>query len=94
MIASPLHRALPDAYVSAFLLRELLEVATVEDLIGWTEEPVLLPRVNFGQHRGCAWDAVPLNYLEWVADRSELNDDIRCSARHHRRLRLGQVMVR
>jgi exodeoxyribonuclease X len=43
VIASCAHRALPDAYVTAFLLRELLELATVEELIAWTCEPTLLP---------------------------------------------------
>ena len=52
VIASPPHRALPDAYVTAFILRELLELATVEELIAWTGEPALLPRVTFGQYRG------------------------------------------
>jgi exodeoxyribonuclease X len=91
VIANPTHRALPDAYVTAFLLRELLEAATVEELIAWTGEPVLLPRVTFGRYRGSNWDEVPADYLAWVAGQSELGEDIKFTARHHRRLRLGQV---
>ena len=34
-IAGTPHRALPDAYVTAFVLRELLEMETVEELIAW-----------------------------------------------------------
>ena len=90
-VASGAHRALPDAYVTAFILRELLELATVEELIAWTDEPALLTRVTFGQHRGCGWDEVPADYLAWVVDRSELGEDIKFTAQHHRRLRLGQV---
>ena len=90
-MSSGAHRTLPDAYVTAFILRELLEVATVEELTAWTGEPALLPSVTFGQHRGCRWDEVPPDYLAWIADRSELGDDIKFTARHHRRLRLGQV---
>jgi exodeoxyribonuclease X len=33
MIASSSHRALPDAYVTAFILRELLEAATLDELL-------------------------------------------------------------
>ena len=91
VIANPPHRALPDAYVTAFVLRELLELATVEELIAWTGEPALLPSVTFGQYRGRGWDEVPLDYLAWIVDRSELGEDIRFTAQHHRRLRLGQV---
>ena len=90
-IASGAHRALPDAYVTAFILRELLELATKEELIAWTGEPALLPRVTFGQHRGRGWDEVPLDYLAWIVDRSELGEDIKYTAQHHRRLRLGPV---
>ena len=43
--ASPVHRAQPDAFVTSLILCELLRVATVDDLIAWTDEPVLLPTV-------------------------------------------------
>jgi exodeoxyribonuclease X len=91
VLASPPHRAGPDAYVTAFILRELLELATVDELIAWTGEPALLPRVTFGQHRGCGWDEVPPDYLAWIADRSELGEDVKYTARHHRRQRLEQM---
>ena len=81
------HRALPDAYVTAFILRELLEVARAEDLIAWTKEPVLLPRITFGWHRGCSWSEVPEDYLEWIVDRSELGEEIKFTAAHHRSCR-------
>ena len=91
MISGTPHRALPDAYVTAFILREAVELATVKELIAWTGEPALLPRVTFGRYRGSNWDEVPADYLAWVADRSELGEHIRFTAQHHRRLRLGQV---
>ncbi len=78
------HRALPDAYVTTFLPRELLERAAIEDLIRWTQEPLLLPGVSFGKHRGAAWGDLPLDYLEWIIDKSDLNDDIKYTASHYR----------
>ncbi|HEX2552510.1 MAG TPA: exonuclease domain-containing protein [Microvirga sp.] len=83
-IATPPHRPLPDALVTAHILRELLRVATVEELITWTDEPALLPRVTFGRHRGCSWSEVPTDYLAWVVERSELGHDIKFTAEHHR----------
>jgi exodeoxyribonuclease X len=85
IIASSAHRALPDAYVTAFLLRELLKVASVEDLVAWTTQPALLPRVMFGKHRGSAWSEVPVDYLVWIVERSDLNDDVKFTANHYRR---------
>jgi exodeoxyribonuclease X len=90
VIAGTPHRALPDAYVTAFLLREILELVTVEELIALTREPALLPRVTFGRYRGSNWEEVPVDYLAWIADRSELGEDVKYTAEHHRRL-LGQV---
>ena len=91
VIAGTPHRALHDAYVTAFVLRELLKLATVDELIAWTGEPALLPRITFGRYRGSNWDQIPLDYLAWVGGQSELGEDIKFTARHHRRLRLGQL---
>src|SRR3546814_20802012 len=48
--ALPTHRALPDAYVTAFTLREALNAGnSVEKLIQWTNEPALLVRCKIGE---------------------------------------------
>jgi exodeoxyribonuclease X len=46
---------------------------------------VLLPRVLFGKYRGSAWTEVPVDYLDWITDRSDLNDDVKFTASHYRR---------
>jgi exodeoxyribonuclease X len=51
----PAHRALPDAYVTAHHLRDLLNLAPLEELLAWSREPGLLPRVPAGEARGKAW---------------------------------------
>jgi exodeoxyribonuclease X len=90
-IANCAHRAFPDAYVTAFILRELLAVASVDELITWTNEPVLLPKVTFGKHRGADWSDVPIDYLAWVADKSDLSGDIKFTADYYRRIRQQQA---
>lgn len=65
--ASLAHRAGPDAYVTAWLLRELLKSVTLQDLIAWSAEPKVYPRISFGKHRGAAWKDVPADYLQWLA---------------------------
>ena len=57
-LADRAYRALPDAYVPAHLLREILKHASIDELIRWTNEPALLPRVPFGKHRGQNWTDV------------------------------------
>jgi exodeoxyribonuclease X len=90
-LATPAHRALPDAYVTALLLRELLQVASVDDLVAWTDEPGLLPRVTFGRHRGCRWDEVPTDYLEWIVEQSDHNEDVKFTAAHALNARYGTL---
>jgi exodeoxyribonuclease X len=85
VLANMTHRALPDAYVSAFILRELLERAPVEDLIRWTREPMLLSIMPFGKYKGWAFRDIPLDYLDWIIERSDLSEDVKFTAEHHRR---------
>lgn len=51
----PAHRALPDAYVTAHHLRDMLNEASLEQLLAWSQEPGLLPRVPTGPDRGKPW---------------------------------------
>jgi exodeoxyribonuclease X len=77
-IGLPAHRALPDAYVTAHHLRDMLAEASVETLIAWSREPGLLPRVPAGPERGKAWSRLTTETLRgFTGDRDE---DIRFSA--------------
>ena len=73
---SAMHRALPDALVTATLLiHELKELfsrskdptsITVEGLISWIAEPMLLTTCRFGKHKGSNWSDIPRDYLQWI----------------------------
>jgi exodeoxyribonuclease X len=65
-LGMPPHRALPDCHVTARILIKALSMASVEQLIAWSEEPPLLPRVPMGKHFGKPWSEVPTDYLEWA----------------------------
>jgi exodeoxyribonuclease X len=62
----PPHRALPDCHVTARILIKCLGLASIEQLIAWSDEPPLLPRVPMGKHFGKPWSDVPTDYLEWA----------------------------
>lgn len=77
-IGLPAHRAMPDAYVSAHHLRDLLNEASLEQLLAWSLEPGLLPRVPSGVDRGKGWDRISsLALRAFIEDRDA---DIRFSA--------------
>jgi exodeoxyribonuclease X len=59
-------RAKPDAYVTAWVLRNLLGAASLDDLIAWSRQPKLYPKLTFGRHCGEQWSDVPADYLQWL----------------------------
>lgn len=81
-IANVAHRAGPDAYVTAFLLLELLKRASFDELVKWSAEPALLPSIPFGKHRGAKWSAVPVDYLSWILRQPDMDEDVKHTAQH------------
>lgn len=81
-LAMPPHRALPDAYVTAFLLREMLRARTVDELINISKFPALLKTLTFGKHKGTTYADAPSDYLEWIVHKSDLDEDTKFSARY------------
>lgn len=79
------HRAGPDAYVTAHLLREMLGAgATVEQLIEWSSQPALIVRVGFGKYRGRLWSEMDSGFLRWLLDPSrEFDEDVRYTAQFY-----------
>lgn len=83
----PAHRAFPDAYVTAFHLRDMLNEASVAQLIEWSTLPGLLPRVRSGPHRGRDWRELDEETLvDFVHDR---DPDVRYSAEQEMARRHG-----
>lgn len=80
--AMPPHRAGPDAYVTAAILWRALDEASIDDMLQWSREPSLLPRVPFGKHKGANWDAVPTDYLQWIL-KQNMDEDVLHTAKHH-----------
>lgn len=84
-LAYPPHRALPDAYVTALLFCRLLDHKTPEEMAKISEYPALLKAMNFGKYYGkdmtfekCATEDP--GYLEWIRDKSDMNEDRKFSA--------------
>lgn len=81
--ASPPHRALPDAYVTANLFVRLLAEKTPEEMIQISKYPALLRRITFGtKAKGQTYEEAPLDYLTWIRDKSELDEDTKFSAKY------------
>ena len=81
--AMPPHRAGPDSYVTAHIIKRLLTLASVDELVRLTTTPVLLQQVTFGKHRGLNWSELPQDYLWWIVNKSDLGADEKYTARHY-----------
>jgi exodeoxyribonuclease X len=75
------HRAVSDALITAAILEELMKQVRWGQLVEWSFEPPLHTRLYFGRHRGERYDAVPVDYLEWILN-SDLKNDVKHSARY------------
>lgn len=78
------HRAGPDSYVGALILVDLINSgASVRDMIAWEKVPSLLPgAVRFGKHKGTAWRDLPSDYLDWIVNKSDMDEDAKFTAAH------------
>ena len=74
-LAMPPHRAGPDTWVTAHLLKDLLGFASIDQMIAWTAEPRPMPTLPFGKHKGAAWADAPLDYLEWMVRQTDMDAD-------------------
>lgn len=79
--AMPAHRAAPDSFVTAHIMRALLKHATGKQMAAWTKEPRLLPTCPIGKpHRGKPWAQVDAGFLGWVLRQPDMDFDIKWNA--------------
>ncbi|MEI6439018.1 MAG: 3'-5' exonuclease [Alphaproteobacteria bacterium] len=79
--AMPPHRAGPDAYVTAHILKALFAAgATGRDMVTWTKEPRLLPTCPIGKFRGKPWAEVEGGFLSWMLKQPDMDADLKWNA--------------
>jgi exodeoxyribonuclease X len=97
----PAHRAGPDSYVTALLLRDMLGLVSPVQLADWSSQPALLPRFPFGDNKGKPWSEIEDSLLEWTM-RKDFSEDIhfsvqtemdrRAKARRDARIQQGNLL--
>lgn len=79
--AMPPHRAGPDAYVTAHILKALLGVATGREMVAWTKEPRVFPTCPIGKDwRGKPWSEIDTGFLQWITRQADMESDIKWNA--------------
>lgn len=80
-LTQPVHRAGPDAYVTAHILMALLaDGATAETMMAWTLEPPVMPRCPLGKFRGKPWAEVEDGFLAWMTRQADMDSDLKWNA--------------
>lgn len=79
--AYPPHRAGPDSYATAVLLKAMLdEGLTGRTLREWTAEPRILPRCPIGKYRNRPWAECDWGFLDWILRTIHDDPDLRFNA--------------
>lgn len=80
-LTMPPHRAGPDAYVTAHVLKALLETGvTAREMVVWTRDPKVMPVCPIGKYRGRPWPDVDGGFLHWMLRQDEMEHDLRWNA--------------
>jgi len=77
-----LHRALPDAFLTAHVLCEMAKHKTFEEMATITANPILLDKITFGKHKGTPFSEIDEGYLRWMQGQ-DFNEDIQHTINHH-----------
>lgn len=76
------HRAGPDSYVSAWIMKALLDAGiTGKAMLAWSKEPPLLPRCPIGKYKNQPWADCDTGWLQWLAYKSDMDDNLKWNAR-------------
>jgi exodeoxyribonuclease X len=91
-LCEPPHRALPDAYVTAHILMELLKKFTVDQLIHFTMLPRHIKRFPLGKFYGMELTdpKVDMGYLNWIISKDDMDEDLKHACRNEINRRRGR----
>ena len=89
--SQPSHRAGPDAFVTAHILKALIDAgATGKDMVAWTKEPRLLSKCPIGKFRGKPWSEVQDGFLGWMLKQPDMEEDLKWNAKREIARRSGE----
>lgn len=54
-----------------------------DQMLEWTENPVLLKRMSFGKHAGQQLEKIPKDYLMWLRGQKDLSENLKYTIEHY-----------
>ena len=71
------HQALFDVATTTCILQRMLEQYDPQQLLHITRTPLMLKSIGFGKHKGMDFNQIPRDYLQWLRQQQNLDDDLR-----------------
>lgn len=90
----PLHRALPDTYITAHIVLAMLEKHSPQELADITSGKAVGTGLTYGKYKGARIDdpIVPAHYLRWILNESAMHQGHKADARDELNRR-GELLV-
>jgi exodeoxyribonuclease X len=70
------HQAMYDVATTTELLLKMLEQRPLEQLLQLSSMPARLKTIGFGRYRGTEFSQIPRDYIIWLRNQSNLNEDL------------------
>lgn len=81
------HRALYDAFCTAFILSDMLKKKSIDELLSLMKTPAILKICPYKAHKGQPWSSVPPDYLRWILRGNDHSPEVVATAKHWLSLR-------
>ena len=80
------HDAVGDVIVLEELFNHLTSHISIPEMEELTSLPVLLRRIGFGKHKGEEFKDLPLDYLSWLYQQTDIDEDLLYTLKHYLRV--------
>lgn len=80
------HDAMADVKMTLELIKPVMKIMEFEgfpDFVGWLTTPEANPKLKmpFGKHKGSPLEIIPKSYLQWLANKEDLQEELALSVR-------------
>ena len=55
----------------------------INQMLKWTDNPLLLRRIGFGKHKGTKFEELPKDYLQWLSGQKDLDEDLKYTINYY-----------
>ena len=75
------HRAMGDVITTHSLLKQMMSDTglSFQELADFVNQPQIVEKIGFGKHKGAKLSDLPPNYIRWLLNEANIDDDLKFS---------------